>query len=151
VSVLQRAEGDWPLASLVCQVLWNFCVDAVHIDGWLGPAHTSTLLGTLVDYLGNQWIYCTTQILKYGTLIVTFQLEADAIESTSNIISLLNLSHKCNSYCNSFPSKGKVYVQNQLSFHLFIYFYISFSGDKQRPFKCILYPYLSRWYLLKFL
>lgn len=50
--LLIHGENDWLLASLICQVLWNFCIDMAEIS-WLGVDQTTQLVETLVDFLGK--------------------------------------------------------------------------------------------------
>lgn len=50
--LVYHGESDWQLASLICQVLWNFCIDMTNLN-WLGADHTSQLVEVLVDFLGK--------------------------------------------------------------------------------------------------
>lgn len=52
VVLKNSGEGDWKLASLVCQALWNFCIDSTHLYAALGVQPTNNLLAVLVDLLG---------------------------------------------------------------------------------------------------
>lgn len=48
----KTSDGDWRLASLVCQAIWNFCIDSTHLYAALGVQATNNLLTVLVDLLG---------------------------------------------------------------------------------------------------
>ncbi|KAK9511340.1 hypothetical protein O3M35_000009 [Rhynocoris fuscipes] len=50
-------EGDWRLASLVCQALWNFCIDSTHLYAALGVQPTNNLLAVLVDLLDEERLF----------------------------------------------------------------------------------------------
>lgn len=54
-------EGDWQLATLICQVIWNYCIESVNLHAALGIDQTNQLLGILVDFLGE----VTTRILRH--------------------------------------------------------------------------------------
>jgi hypothetical protein len=46
-------EGDWQLATLVCQALWNYCIESINLHAALGIDQTNQLLEILVDFLGE--------------------------------------------------------------------------------------------------
>jgi len=46
-------EGDWHLATLVCQALWNYCTESTNLHAALGIDQTNHLLAILVDLLGE--------------------------------------------------------------------------------------------------
>jgi hypothetical protein len=54
-------EGDWQLATLVCQALWNYCIESVNLHVALGIDQTNQLLGIMVDFLGE----VTTRIIRH--------------------------------------------------------------------------------------
>lgn len=46
-------QCDWSLAMLVCQVLWNFCIDSIDLYELITDAEIQQLMVILVDYLGT--------------------------------------------------------------------------------------------------
>ncbi|CAB0006489.1 unnamed protein product [Nesidiocoris tenuis] len=54
INVLKNCDGDWKLASLICQALWNFCIDSTHLYKALGVQPTNSLLTVLVDLLESK-------------------------------------------------------------------------------------------------
>lgn len=46
-------ETDWLLGNLVCQVLWNYCIDTIDLYELLSDAEIQQLLILLADYLGS--------------------------------------------------------------------------------------------------
>jgi hypothetical protein len=46
-------ECDWQLATLICQALWNYCIESTNLHAALGIDQTNQLLGILVDFLGE--------------------------------------------------------------------------------------------------
>lgn len=46
-------ENDWLLGSLICQVLWNYCIDTTDLYQLLNEDEINQLLVLLADYLGN--------------------------------------------------------------------------------------------------
>ena len=48
---------DWQLASLVCQVLWNYVSGSNDPSGGLSDEVTKDLLNVLEDYLGKSVTY----------------------------------------------------------------------------------------------
>ncbi|KAG8307964.1 Armadillo repeat-containing protein 2 [Homalodisca vitripennis] len=58
LEVLERqGEQDWQLASLVCQALWNFCIDSTHLYAALGIQPTNHLLAVLIDLLDEERLF----------------------------------------------------------------------------------------------
>ena len=43
---------DWQLASLVCQVLWNYSGRITSANAFFGEEQSQHLMDTLTDYLG---------------------------------------------------------------------------------------------------
>lgn len=60
--LVYHGESDWQLASLICQVLWNFCIDMTHLN-WLGVDHTSQLVEVLVDFLDDERLFGTRDFI----------------------------------------------------------------------------------------
>uniref|UniRef100_A0A146LPT6 Armadillo repeat-containing protein 2 n=3 Tax=Lygus hesperus TaxID=30085 RepID=A0A146LPT6_LYGHE len=57
IVVIKRCDGDWKLASLICQALWNFCIDSTHLYAALGIQPTNCLLTVLVDLLDEEKLF----------------------------------------------------------------------------------------------
>lgn len=45
-------QYDWPLSMLICQVIWNFCIDSVNLYELISDSEMQQLLAILADYLG---------------------------------------------------------------------------------------------------
>ncbi|CAH1133333.1 unnamed protein product [Ceutorhynchus assimilis] len=58
VSILIKyCENDWLLGSLVCQVLWNYCIDTVDLYELLSDEEIHQLLVLLADYLDEEKLF----------------------------------------------------------------------------------------------
>lgn len=54
INILKEyCENDWLLGNLVCQVLWNYCIDTIDLHELLAESEIQQLLVILSDYLGN--------------------------------------------------------------------------------------------------
>lgn len=53
--VLQRSamEGDWLLAGIACQALWNYLIDTSNVINALGEDEADYIAGDLAEYLGK--------------------------------------------------------------------------------------------------
>ncbi|KAK3926675.1 Armadillo repeat-containing protein 2 [Frankliniella fusca] len=51
--LLYHGETDWQLSSLICQVLWNYCIDMTNLN-WLGADQSNQLVEVLVDFLDDE-------------------------------------------------------------------------------------------------
>lgn len=49
-------EGDWLLGNLVCQALWNYCIDTIDLNDLLSESEIQQLLVLLADYLGKLFL-----------------------------------------------------------------------------------------------
>jgi hypothetical protein len=79
-------EGDWQLATLICQALWNYCIESTNLHEALGIDETNHLLGILVDLLGKvivQDFFRTTMMMMTTTSSFSFP----SLPWTSNISS----------------------------------------------------------------
>ena len=47
------ARADWQLASMCCQILWNFSAKITSSNAMFGEAEAQELSDTLVDLLGE--------------------------------------------------------------------------------------------------
>ncbi|XP_021923025.1 armadillo repeat-containing protein 2 isoform X2 [Zootermopsis nevadensis] len=57
-SVLNKfGEGDWQLATLICQTLWNYCTESTNLHAALGIDETNHLLAILVDFLDEERLF----------------------------------------------------------------------------------------------
>lgn len=55
INVLGKyGESDWKLANLICQALWNFCIDSTHLYAAFGIQPTNQLLTILIDLLDEE-------------------------------------------------------------------------------------------------
>lgn len=53
VNILTVHGHDWILAMLVCQALWNFCIDTANLYELVSETEIHELLSILADSLGN--------------------------------------------------------------------------------------------------
>lgn len=45
-------QMDWSLAMLVCQVIWNYCIDTIDMYELISDEELQQLMAILIDYLG---------------------------------------------------------------------------------------------------
>lgn len=50
-------QYDWSLSMLVCQVLWNFCIDSVDLYELITEMEMQQLMAILVDYLDEEKLF----------------------------------------------------------------------------------------------
>lgn len=43
---------DWSLAMLICQIIWNYCIDTSDIYELITDEEIQQLMAILIDYLG---------------------------------------------------------------------------------------------------
>lgn len=55
----KHGQHDWILAMLVCQTIWNYCIDTANLYEIISDAEIQELLKLLADYLGKQ-------LLRFG-------------------------------------------------------------------------------------
>ncbi|XP_039294214.1 armadillo repeat-containing protein 2 isoform X2 [Nilaparvata lugens] len=53
--------GDWRLANLICQVLWNFCIDSTDLCAAFGIRPINLLLATLIELLDEERLFGVTE------------------------------------------------------------------------------------------
>lgn len=54
IKILQlQGEYDWPLSMLICQVLWNYCIDSLNLYEVFSGNEVEQLLCVLADHLGE--------------------------------------------------------------------------------------------------
>lgn len=54
IKILQlQGEYDWPLSMLICQVLWNYCIDSMNLYEVFSGSEVEQLLCVLADHLGE--------------------------------------------------------------------------------------------------
>lgn len=63
-------ESDWRLANLICQALWNFCIDSTHLYAAFGIPPTNQLLTILIDLLGNNKIATFILLLLISNIFI---------------------------------------------------------------------------------
>lgn len=52
-----HAEENWHLGNLICQVIWNYCVDEKDLFSVLGDPQSQSLMNILIDLLGKIKFY----------------------------------------------------------------------------------------------
>uniref|UniRef100_A0A1B6CHS7 Armadillo repeat-containing protein 2 n=1 Tax=Clastoptera arizonana TaxID=38151 RepID=A0A1B6CHS7_9HEMI len=58
ITILEKkGENDWKLSCLVCQALWNFCIDSTHLYAAFGIQATNRLLSILIDLLDEERLF----------------------------------------------------------------------------------------------
>ncbi|KAJ9581373.1 hypothetical protein L9F63_023449 [Diploptera punctata] len=58
IKVLSKyGEVDWQLAALICQALWNYCIESTNLHAALGVEETSHLSAILVDFLDEERLF----------------------------------------------------------------------------------------------
>lgn len=56
VNVLhQYGQNDWSLAMLICQVIWNYCIDNTNLYDLLSDGEIEQMMAILIDYLGKKF------------------------------------------------------------------------------------------------
>lgn len=53
IHILNEHGHDWILAMLVCQALWNLCIDTSNLHELIAEDEVQELLGILADSLGD--------------------------------------------------------------------------------------------------
>lgn len=53
IQILNEHGHDWLLAMLVCQALWNLCIDSSNLHELISEGEVQELLGILADSLGT--------------------------------------------------------------------------------------------------
>lgn len=48
-----HGQEDWSLSMLVCQVVWNFCIESTNLFDLITSSEMHQIMGILVDYLGR--------------------------------------------------------------------------------------------------
>lgn len=55
VNILNNfGQIDWSLAMLVCQVIWNYCIDTTNLYELITDEEIQQLMAILIDYLGKK-------------------------------------------------------------------------------------------------
>lgn len=56
VNILNNfGQIDWSLAMLVCQVIWNYCIDTTNLYELITDEEIQQLMAILIDYLGKKF------------------------------------------------------------------------------------------------
>lgn len=67
-----HGREDWILANLICQAIWNYCIESTNLHAALGPEVINRFIAILVDYIGNglliTFLY-TLNIIKFCNII----------------------------------------------------------------------------------
>lgn len=54
ISILNKhGQDDWSLAMLVCQAVWNYCIETVNLYELISENELHQLMGLLADFLGK--------------------------------------------------------------------------------------------------
>lgn len=48
-----HGREDWILANLICQAIWNYCIESTNLHAALGPEVINRFIAILVDYIGK--------------------------------------------------------------------------------------------------
>lgn len=57
-------QDDWPLSTLICQAIWNFCIDTPDLYDMFSDSELQELLSLLADYLGKRnFIFFVTNLM----------------------------------------------------------------------------------------
>ncbi|KAJ8918425.1 hypothetical protein NQ315_008122 [Exocentrus adspersus] len=64
-------ENDWSLGSLVCQVLWNYCIDTIDLYELLSEKEIQQLLVLLADYLDEEKLFGVEEHTEDTDVFVT--------------------------------------------------------------------------------
>jgi hypothetical protein len=118
-------EGDWQLAMLICQTLWNYCTESTDLHAALGIDETNHLLAILVDFLGKVNLkyffriittttryqtylacyryqktesFCPSLLRSYYLLPLIFQVEGDPVRADSCNMFPLNVTGRKQEY-----------------------------------------------------
>lgn len=58
IKILQiQGDYDWPISMLICQVLWNYCIDSMDLYEVFSGNEVEQLLCVLADYLGKRFLF----------------------------------------------------------------------------------------------
>lgn len=63
------AQNDWILAMLVCQVIWNYCIDTIDLYELIPDSEIQQLLEVLAELLGKFQQYFSSKTLYYYSCI----------------------------------------------------------------------------------
>ncbi|XP_050309639.1 armadillo repeat-containing protein 2 isoform X2 [Anthonomus grandis grandis] len=72
VEILTKfCENDWSLGSLICQVLWNYCIDTVDLYELFSEGEIHQLLVLLADHLDEEKLFGIDEVTREMELFVT--------------------------------------------------------------------------------
>ncbi|XP_030747859.1 armadillo repeat-containing protein 2 isoform X2 [Sitophilus oryzae] len=72
INILKKyCEDDWLLGSLVCQVLWNYCIDTLDLYELLTDSEINQLLILLADYLDEEKLFGVDENIEEVEVYVT--------------------------------------------------------------------------------
>ncbi|KAK4879012.1 hypothetical protein RN001_007158 [Aquatica leii] len=62
IRILKKfGQCDWALTMLVCQVLWNYCIDSINLYELISDSEMQELLTILADYLDEEKLFGITE------------------------------------------------------------------------------------------
>ncbi|RZB39285.1 armadillo repeat-containing protein 2 [Asbolus verrucosus] len=72
ISILSNyAQNDWLLGMLVCQVIWNYCIDTMDLYELIPDDEIQQLLVILADYLDEEKLFGITESSEDADIYVT--------------------------------------------------------------------------------
>ncbi|XP_028133893.2 armadillo repeat-containing protein 2 [Diabrotica virgifera virgifera] len=66
-----ECDHDWSLGNLVCQVLWNYCIDTIDLHELFSESEIHKLLVLLADYLDEEKIFGIEEHMEDMDVYVT--------------------------------------------------------------------------------
>lgn len=94
-------EHDWLLGMLICQVLWNYCIDTIDLYELFGEGEIQQLLILLADYLDEEKLFGIEENIEDIDIYVT--QEYLIWEDFANVAT--NLLEKVEYFLDSFELK----------------------------------------------
>ncbi|KRT79513.1 hypothetical protein AMK59_6765 [Oryctes borbonicus] len=64
-------QYDWSLAMLVCQVIWNYCIDSVNLYELISDSELEQLTAVLVDFLDEEKLFGITNNMEDNQILMT--------------------------------------------------------------------------------
>ncbi|KAK9693613.1 hypothetical protein QE152_g34085 [Popillia japonica] len=72
ISVMNNyGQYDWSLAMLVCQVIWNFCIDSVNLYELISDSELEQLMAVLVDFLDEEKLFGITDTSENSQILMS--------------------------------------------------------------------------------
>ncbi|KAI4465321.1 armadillo repeat containing 2 [Holotrichia oblita] len=72
ISVMNNyGQYDWSLSMLVCQVIWNFCIDSVNLYELISDSELEQLMAVLVDFLDEEKLFGVTDTTENNQILMS--------------------------------------------------------------------------------